>query len=131
MSLVKKADLHQTTYWKTLEEFPTMSGLFVEQSMVEVVGKPLYEGQPIRRSKFHILSGNERFGVARIGEDRGDSPRIVYLKYEVQPNTASKFDDMLMMESFPTFEAAESSDFSGKAVLFRRKPCKNSNPACY
>ena len=131
VTLMKKADLHQATYWKTLEEFPTMSGLFVEQSRAEVVGKPLYEGQPLRRSKFHILSGDEKEGVARIGEDRGKKPRIIYLKYELQPNTASRFDDRLNMESFQTFEAAQAGDFSEKAVLFRRKPCKNSNPACY
>ena len=41
-----------------------------------------------------------------MGEEWGDSPRTVYLKYEVEPNTDSKFDDVLIMESFPTFEAA-------------------------
>ena len=131
VSLVKKADLHQATYWKSLEDFPTMSGLFVEQSRAPVVGKPLYEGQPLRRSKFHILSGNDSVGVARIAEERGNDPRVIYLKYEVQPNTAGKFDEMLMMESFQTLEAAEASDFSDNAVSFRRKPCKDDNPDCY
>ncbi len=131
VTLMKKADLHQATYWKTLEEFPTMSGLFVEQSGAEVVGKPLYDGQLFRRSKFHILSGNERVGVARIGADRGKNPRTIYLKYELQPNTASEFDDKLIMESFSTLDEAAASEFSDKAVLFRRNPCKNSNPACY
>ena len=131
VTLLKKADLHLATYWKMLEEFPTMSGLFVEQARAEVVGNPLYEGQPLRRSKFHMLSGNNRVGVARIAEEGGDAPRTIYLKYEVRPNTASEFDDKLITESFQTFEAAEASDFSDAAVSFRRKPCKNGNTACY
>ena len=126
VNLVKKAELHQATYWRTLQEFPTMSGLFVEEARGEAVGQRLYEGQPIRLSKFYIISGNEMVGVARIEEDWGDSPRTVYLKYEALPNTASKFDDTLIMESFQTFEAAEAGDFSDNAVTFRREPCKNS-----
>ncbi len=130
VNLVKKEDLHQETYWKTLQEFPTMSGLFVEAADKEVVGKPLYEGQPNGRSKFFILSGSDTAGVARIEEGLGirSTPTTVYLKYQVQPNTDSRFDEELIMESFPTFEAAESSNFSGKAVAFRREPCKD--PAC-
>ena len=129
VNLVKKEDLHQETYWKTLQEFPTMSGLFGEGAGKEVVGKALYEGQPIgRSSQFFILSGNGIAGVARIGEDWGDSPRTVYLKYQVQPNTDSRFDEKLIMESFPTQELAEASSFSDKAVAFRREPCKN--PDC-
>ena len=128
VNLVKKADLHQATYWRTLQEFPTMSGLFVEEARGEAVGQPLYEGQPIRLSKFYIISGNDMAGVARIEEDWGDSPRTVYLKYEALPNTASKFDDKLIMESFQTFEATEAGDFSDNAVTFRREPCKD--PAC-
>ena len=131
MSLVRRADLHQETYWKTLEEFPTMSGLFVEQAIGEVAGKPLYPGQPMRRSKFHILSGNERVGVARIGEDRGNNPRTIYLKYELRMNTASTFDDRLMIESFQTLREAVASPFSGKAVLFRREPCNSSIHTCF
>ena len=131
VSLVRKADLHQETYWKTLEDFPTMSGLFVEQSIGEVVGKPLYPGQPIRRSKIHILSGDERVGVARIGEDRGDNPRTIYLKYELQMNTASKFDDKLMMESFQTLDEAMSSQFTEKALRFRKEPCNSSIHTCF
>ena len=71
VNLVKKADLHQETYWKTLEQFPTMSGLFVEEAREEVVGKPLYEGQPIGMSKFYIISGNDRAGAARFGGRMG------------------------------------------------------------
>jgi len=130
ITLVKNADLHQETYWKTFEEFPTMAGLFVEQSTGEVVGKPLYEGQPLRRSKFHILSGNDRVGVARIGEDRGKNPRTIFLKYEVQPNKANKFDDKLIMESFDTLEEAMTGQFSGKALLFNREPCNSSIHTC-
>ena len=129
VNLAKKEDLHQETYWKTLEEFPTMSGLFGEGAGKEVVGKALYEGQPIGRSSyFFILSGNGIAGVARIGEGGGDSPRTVYLKYQVQPNTDSRFDEKLIMESFPTQEVAEASSFSDNAVTFRREPCKN--PGC-
>lgn len=128
VNLVKKANLHQPTYWKTLEEFPAMSGLFVEEAREEVVGKPLYEGQPIGVNKLYILSGDDVAGVARIDQDWGSNPPSVYLKYQVQPNTDSKFDDKLIMESFPTQEAAEAASFSDKAVAFRREPCKN--PDC-
>ena len=65
-------------------------------------------------------------GVALIEEDWGDSPRTVYFKYEVLPNTASEFDDELIMESFSTLEEAETSDFSDKAVAFRTEPCDNA-----
>ena len=125
VNLVKKADLHQETYWKTLEQHPTMSGLFVEDTDEELVGKPLYEGQPIGVSRLYILSGNDAAGVARIEEDWGSVPPSVYLKYEVQPNTHSEFDDKLIMESFSTQEAAGSDSFSDKAVAFRREPCEN------
>ena len=128
VNLVKKANLHQATYWKTLEQFPAMSGLFVEDTDEKLVGNPLYEGQPIGDSRFYILAGNNVAGVALIEEDWGSNPRAVYLKYEVKENTDSKYDDKLIMESFPTFEAAESSNFSGKAVAFRREPCQD--PAC-
>ena len=126
LNLVKKADLHQATYRKTLERFPMMSGLLVEDTDEEVVGEPLYEGQPIGASRFFILSGNDVAGVALIEEDWGDSPRTVYFKYEVLPNTASEFDDELIMESFSTLEEAETSDFSDKAVAFRTEPCDNA-----
>ena len=131
VTLINSADLHQETYWKTLEEFPGMSGLFVEQSRAEVIRQPLYEGQPIVRSKFYILSGDDRAGVGRIGEERGNDPRIIYLKYELQPNTADELDAMLMMESFQSLEAAEAREFSDRAVVFRRKPCRDSKPSCY
>jgi len=121
VNIVKKVYLHPKTYWRTLQQFPTMSGLFVEQARGGVVGKPLYQGQPMGYNKIFILSGNELAGVARIEQDWSGYPRV-YLKYEVQPNTESKFDDKLIMESFYTQEAAESSRFSDKAVTFRREP---------
>jgi len=130
VNLVKKGNLHQETYWKTLQAFPSMSGLFVEESRGEVVGKALYEGQPMGVNKFYILSGNDEAGVARIEEDWGSNPRTVYLRYQVQPNTDSKFDDKLIMESYSTLEAAMASQFSSDAVLFRRGPCKIGNPKC-
>jgi len=128
VSLVKKADLHHATYWKTLGRFPKMSGLFVEDDEEQIIGKPLYEGQPIGVNRFYILVGNDVSGVALIEEDWGSNPPSVYLKYEVQPNTESKFDDKLIMESFPTQEAAEAGSFSDRAVEFRREPCRN--PEC-
>ncbi len=108
-----------------LEDFPTMSGLFKEAAGERLEGKALYEGQPWQWSKFYILSGNDRAGVARIEPDWEGDPRTVYLKYEVVLNTDSKFDDKLNIESFQTVEAAEAGDFTDKAVAFRREPCKN------
>ena len=69
--------------------------------------------------------------MARIGEDRGDNPRIIYLKYELQMNTASKFDDKLMMESFQTLDEAMSSQFTEKALRFRKEPCNSSIHTCF
>ena len=86
--------MYQATYWKTLEEFPTMSGLFVEQSRAEVQGNQLYEGQPLRRSKFHILSGRKKKGWHAIGEDRGKKPSIIYLKYELLANSWASRPDV-------------------------------------
>lgn len=128
VNLVKKTNLHQETYWRTLEQQPTMSGLFVEDTKEKLVGKALYEGQPIGVNRFYILSGNDAAGVARIEEDWGNNPPLVYLKYEVETKTDSPFDDKLIMESFETFEMAEASSFTDKAVAFRREPCKN--PEC-
>jgi len=130
VNLRRKANLHQESYWRTLEEFPSMSGLFYEAAGEDVVGKALYEGRPIGVNKFYMLSGNDVAGVARIEKVSGRNPRTVYLKYEVQPNTDSKFDDKLTMESFPTLEDAMASQFSIKAVLFRRDPCRIGNPIC-
>ncbi len=128
VNLVKKENLHQETYWKTLEEFPTMSGLFREHAAKDRVGKALYEGPPMEWSKFYILSGNTMAGVARIERDWDSNPPWVYLKYEVQPNTDNKFYEKLIMESFPTQEMAEISTFSDNAVAFCRVACKYLMP---
>ncbi len=124
INFVKREYLHQETYWKAIEDNPTMAGLFTESTMGNIIGKTLYDGDPLGRSKFFILSGNEKEGVARINEgDTGWSdPRTVYLKYRFEENIESKFVDKLVLESFPTQEEAEASDFSDKAVIFRRTP---------
>ena len=71
INVVRTEDLTQETYWQTLEKFPDLSGLFVEQARKEAVGKSLYEGGPIGESRFFILFGDDTSGVARI-----DSPGI-------------------------------------------------------
>ncbi|MDP6823738.1 MAG: hypothetical protein QF554_10655 [Dehalococcoidia bacterium] len=125
VNLQQKADFHQESYWKTLEEFPTMSGLFVEQRRLGVVGKALYEGEPIGINKLYVVTGDDSAGIIRIEEDYGSDPPTHYLKYEVQPGAESRLDELLIMESFGTQEAAEASDFSDQAVTFRREPCRN------
>ena len=67
ISFLDKADFNQETYWRTLQEFPTMSGLFVEKGRTtEVVGNPLYEGQPIGANKFYMFSGTAASGVGTL-----------------------------------------------------------------
>ena len=74
-------------------------------------------------NKFYMVSGTAASGVGRFEEDYGRVPPGFYLKYDVQPNTDSPFDDMLTLETFPTYEAAMAADFSDWAVSFRRQPC--------
>ena len=131
INMVKVADLTQSTYWKTIEKHPELSGLFVEANRKQVVGQGLYEGMPIGENRFFILSGNNLSGIARIEDRRAsDNPRAVYLKYEVTANTESKMDDILVMEGFVSQNAAEMSEFSNKAVRFRRLPCKKDASRC-
>ena len=66
INIVKLADLTQGTYWKAIEKYPGLPGLFVEADRKQVVGQSLYEGGPIGENRFFILSGNNLSGVARI-----------------------------------------------------------------
>jgi len=54
----------------------------------------------------------------------------VYLKFEITAGTASEQDDILVMESFVNQVEADSSEFSGEAVKFRRKPCQERASGC-
>ena len=132
INVVKTTDLTQETYWKALEKFPELSGLFVEQARKEAVGQSLYEGGPIGENRFFILSGNDSSGIARIEDHRvSEKPRTVYLKYEIIANTESNSDDILRMESFSSQDVAEMSDFSDGAVRFRRPPCQKGASGCF
>jgi len=131
INMVKLADLTQSTYWKAIEKYPGLSGLFVEADRKQVVGQFLYEGGPIGENRFFILSGNNLSGVARIEDRRTtENPRAVYLKYEVTANSESKMDDTLLIEGFVSQNAAEMSAFSSKAVHFRRPPCQKGASGC-
>ena len=130
ISFLDKADFNQETYWRTLEEFPTMSGLFVEKGREDAVGTPLYEGLPNGANKFYMLSGPDASGVERFDGEFGREIRSFYLKYDVQPNTDSPFDDMLTLETFSTLEDAMTAEFSDRAVSFRRQPCATGTSGC-
>ncbi|MBO19885.1 MAG: hypothetical protein CL732_05020, partial [Chloroflexi bacterium] len=111
------------TYWRTLGKFPDLSGLFVEQARTKAVGKALYEGGPIGESRFFVLFGDDTSGVARIDNLRDwEEPRSMYLKYEISRYSESASDDMLKIEGF-LHQADAESDFSDKAMQFRRRPC--------
>ena len=120
INFAKKEFLHQDTYWKVLQENPTLSGLFTESVTNHVQGTYLYAGAPMGMSRLFILSGDEKAGVARIDDEWLEG--TTFLKYEISLNTESKFDDNLVMESFSTYEEAENEDFSVRAVTFRRIP---------
>ena len=131
INVVKTTDLTQETYWKTLETFPELSGLFVEQARKEAIGQSLYEGGPIGENRFFILSGDETSGIARIDNRRDwEGARTMYLKYEIIRHSESKIDDMLRMEAFITQDEAEMNDFSDKSVRFRRTPCEQDAIGC-
>ena len=112
--------LHQETYWKVLQENPTLSGLFTEEIKHRVQGTYLYNGEPMGKNRFFMLSGDEKAGIARINKEWSDA--MTFLKYKVSLNTESKFDDKLVVESFSSQVEAENKDFSAKAVTFRRVP---------
>ena len=123
INVVRTEDLTQETYWQTLEQFPDLSGLFVEQARKEAVGKSLYGGGPIGESRFFILFGDDTSGVARIDKSRDwEGSRTIYLKYEVIRHSENASDDMLKIEGFLGRGDAEGS-FSDEAVQFRRSPC--------
>ena len=118
INFAKKEFLHQDTYWKVMQENPTLSGLFTESVTNQTQGTSLYDGQPMGVSRLFILSGDEKAGVARIDDEWNEG--MTFLKYEVSLNTESKFDDQLVIESFATYEQAKNGYFSVKSVTFRR-----------
>tara|TARA_B100001964_G_scaffold237968_1_gene302502 strand:- start:187 stop:1620 length:1434 start_codon:yes stop_codon:yes gene_type:complete len=119
----KTDDLSKQTFWKFLERQPDLSGIIVESNRLEAVGKPLYAGEPIGKNMFFILSGNASYGIGKMADYFGGHDTIpLYLKYRVTANTESKLDDTLSLEVFESKNLAESSDFSGRAVEFRRQP---------
>ena len=83
-------------------------------------GTYLYEGEPMGKNRFFILSGDEEAGIARIDNEWSDA--TTFLKYKVSLNTESKFDDKLAVENFSSQAEAENKDFSARAVTFRRVP---------
>lgn len=124
ISLVPKQTLHRDTYWKALEEDPDHAGLFTENGRGQRVGRPLYPGDPLGRSRFYLLSGDDHGGAAKIVH-RYDRTRVVFLKFRVSAHDPRQpHDDELLMESHPTAESAESTPFSEKAVRFRRNPSR-------
>jgi hypothetical protein len=120
INFAKKEFLHQETYWKVLQENPTLSGLFTEEIKHQVQGTYLYEGEPMGKNRFFILSGDEEAGIARIDNEWSDA--TTFLKYKVSLNTESKFDDKLTIENFSSQVEAENNEFSAKAVTYRRVP---------
>jgi hypothetical protein len=76
-----------------------------------------------------MLSGDAASGIARFELDFAP-PYSLYLKYEVQRNTDSPYDDLLTLEAFSTLEAATTAKFSDRAVLFRREPCAPRAQPC-
>lgn len=128
----KTDDLVKETFWKYLDEHPGLSGIFVEANRLEVVGKHLYSGRPYGKSGYYLLSGNESSGLAKIESyffqyhEGWEDIQTRYLKFLVTGNTESTFDDILTLEAFDDYELAKSSDFSDKAIKFRRTPCKTT-----
>ena len=78
------------------------------------------------------MSGNESSGLSKIESyffqyhDGWEDIQTRYLKFLVAGNTESTFDDILTLEAFDDYELAKSSDFSDKAIQFRRTPCKTT-----
>ena len=72
------------------------------------------------------MSGDESSGLAKMERyfSHGEGFQAQYVRFHVTGNTKSTFDDILTLEVFNSYELAESSAFSDKAVKFRRGPCK-------
>ena len=122
----KTDDLQRETFWKYLEQHPELSGILIEANRLEAVGQRLYAGQPYGKSGYYLLSGDESSGLAKMERyfSLGEGFQTQYVRFHVTGNTKSTFDDILTLEVFNSYELAESSAFSDKAVKFRRGPCK-------
>ena len=122
----KTDDLQRETFWKYLEQHPELSGILIEANRLEAVGQRLYAGQPYGKSGYYLLSGDESSGLAKMERyfSHGEGFQAQYVRFHVTGNTKSTFDDILTLEVFNSYELAESSAFSDKAVKFRRGPCK-------
>jgi len=124
INLVPTNALPRESYWKALQEDPAHAGLFTENGQGKDVGRQLYPGHPLGRSRFYILSGDERRGTAKIVQ-RQDGNRVVFLKFElISSDPENVHREHLVMEGFPTAEEAANSTFSAKAVEFRRNPSR-------
>ncbi len=128
VTLLERSVFNPETYWKVLQETPPISGIMLEEwegwSPSQTV--KLYDQQPLGTTKFYIVSGDNREGVAKIVGYYSNDQRVFYLKFKLVENTSSVFDDKLVMEGFSSQAEAEQSEFSDKAVTFRRTPSKLS-----
>ena len=122
----KTDDLQRETFWKYLEQHPELSGILIEANRLEAVGQRLYAGQPYGKSGYYLLSGDESSGLAKMERyfSHGEGFQTQYVRFHVTGNTKSTFDNILTLEVFNSYQLAESSAFSDKAVKFRRGPCK-------
>jgi len=122
----KTDDLHRETFWKYLEQHPGLSGILVEANRLETLGQRLYVGQPYGKSGYYILSGDESSGLAKMEHyfSEGEGLQSQYIRFQVVGKSESTSGDVLTLEVFNSYELAKSSDFSDKAVRFRRDPCK-------
>ena len=120
-------DVEHATFWKSLEEHPGLSGLWVEADRADLVGQPLYGGRPNGKSWYYLLSGSASSGIAKIEPyfDQ-DVSRTWYLKLEIESKTDESYHDILRIEAFPSLELAQSNGFSNAAVRFRRTPCREA-----
>lgn len=119
--------VEHATFWKSLEEHPGLSGLWVEADRGNLVGQPLYDRRPNGKSWYYLLSGNASSGVAKIEPYfYQDVSSVWYLKFEIEPRTDGPYHDILRIEAFSSLELAESNGFSDAAVSFRRTPCRET-----
>ena len=121
--LTKTADLSKETFWEILDQNPDISGILIESKMNKLIGKPLYNDSPVGQNKFFIVSGDDSVGIGKKSNYFNDN-EFLYVKYQVKSNSKNQLDDILTLEVFKKQDFDEYTNFSNKAVTFRRGPIK-------
>jgi hypothetical protein len=75
------------------------------------------------RKKINVNFGDDSVGIAKKSNFFNDD-EFSYVKYQVTSNSKNQLDDILTLEFLKKQDLEEFTNFSNKAVTFRRGPIK-------